>query len=126
MNITPVLNASVVIQLHLLALLALGLGVQLAGKGHSLPSPPGLSLGRHDGGGHIQFLYLEFSLWGPFSPFICQPVYAGDLVSGGSGGTPQQHKPPPEDDAGLIYFCLAADRGIYLFPWSSFASACNG
>ena len=82
MNITPVLNASVVIQLHLLAaLLALGLGaVQLAAaKGTA---------------SHRRLGYL----WAGMMAVV--------------------HKPPPEDDAGLIYFCLAADRGIYLFPWS--------
>lgn len=90
MNITPVLNAPFVIQLHLLAaLLALGLGaVQLAAaKG----TPDHRRLGYIWTGmmavvALSSFFIFELRLWGPFQPDTsAQPVYAGQSVSGGSG-----------------------------------------
>ena len=72
MNITPVLNASVVIQLHLLAaLLALGLGaVQLAAaKGTASHRRLGyLWAGMMAVVAISSFFIFELRLWGPFSP----------------------------------------------------------
>ena len=72
MNITPVLNASVVIQLHLLAaLLALGLGaVQLAAaKGTASHRRLGYLWASVMAVVAISsFFIFELRLWGPFSP----------------------------------------------------------
>ena len=72
MNITPVLNASVVIQLHLpAALLALGLGaVQLAAaKGTASHRRLGYLWASVMAVVAISsFFIFELRLWGPFSP----------------------------------------------------------